>query len=141
MAETKNLGWVQAIISSTIAPTNKKMIWYDENTDLHKYWNIGLNSWVSFLGSSVSFVEVISDTTGAKTLKLTLGDGTEVYTDSICCNEKNVTVTADYNTCPDSLISVLGSTVSELEINGYIKDESENVSGDVVVQKTLSLLF
>lgn len=128
MAETKNLGWVQAIISSTIPPTNKKMLWYDENTDLHKYWDIGLNSWESLLGSSIKFVEVVTDTQGVKSLKLTLGDGSEIYTGSLCCGENTTKVYSDFETCPDEFYYQLGGSATIVD-SGDLNPPQSSVKG------------
>jgi hypothetical protein len=128
MTETKNLGWVQAIISSTIPPTNKKMLWYDENTNLHKYWSIELNSWVSLLESSVKFIEVITDTEGSKSLKLTLGDNSEIYTDSLCCGSKTTKVYSDFETCPDEFYYQLGDSATIVD-SGDLNPPQPNVQG------------
>lgn len=46
-----NLGLVQAIWVSTVAPTNTSMIWYDINSGvrLHKYYDTDTSTWVSFV--------------------------------------------------------------------------------------------
>jgi len=39
------LGLVQALVSSTTAPTNIKCLWYDENVSLHKFYNTTSSTW------------------------------------------------------------------------------------------------
>lgn len=48
MATTKDLGFIQAIISGTIAPTNTMQLWYDTNIGQNrlKYYNTILSTWV-----------------------------------------------------------------------------------------------
>jgi hypothetical protein len=48
MAYTVNLGLVKAIHSGVIAPSNIKMIWYDENIGKHKYYDTLSSSWQTF---------------------------------------------------------------------------------------------
>lgn len=48
--KTKNLGLVAAIISSTVAPSNKKVLWYDETVTKGcpiKYYDLTTNTWTS----------------------------------------------------------------------------------------------
>ena len=48
---TRNLGQVQALWISTVAPTNTAMIWYDTNTGVnsHKYYDVSTSTWEAFI--------------------------------------------------------------------------------------------
>lgn len=50
MAYTVNLGLVKAIHSGVSAPSNIKMIWYDETIHKHKYYNTISSTWDLFGG-------------------------------------------------------------------------------------------
>ena len=51
---TKNLGQVAAIYIDSIPPDNTKLLWYDTNTYVIKYFDIPTDSWVSLLVGGVS---------------------------------------------------------------------------------------
>lgn len=42
----KNLGQVAGLFIGSIAPTNHALIWYDTVTNVHKTYDVSLNSWV-----------------------------------------------------------------------------------------------
>lgn len=44
----KNLGFVKAIHSGEIAPSNKEMIWFDTINKVHKVYNFDISEWVVF---------------------------------------------------------------------------------------------
>lgn len=43
---TLDLGLVQAIVVGVTEPVNTKVIWYDANNNIHKYYSTTLNAWV-----------------------------------------------------------------------------------------------
>ena len=49
MSETRNLGQIAAIYIGTTAPTNIKLIWYDNNEGekIHKYYDVLTETWKS----------------------------------------------------------------------------------------------
>lgn len=117
-----DLGWVQAVQGGTTPPTNTKMLWYDENpgVSLMKYYDVGTGSWLTLIGSTIKTVEVITNSDGSKKLKMTLGDNSVVYSESLCCNDKNIPTNITSNTCPDTLFASYGTGVSDLTSKGYI---------------------
>lgn len=42
---TVNLGFIKPIHSGSTPPSNTQMIWYDTNTNLHKYYKVATLTW------------------------------------------------------------------------------------------------
>lgn len=54
MAETRNLGQISAIYIGTTAPTNTKLIWYDDNVGekIHKYYDVLTETWIPLIDAN-----------------------------------------------------------------------------------------
>jgi len=76
---SKNLGLVRAIHSGTTAPTNIKMLWYNENDYMHYYYDIPSSTWklLASTGSggtqTLSQTLALGNTTGANDINITAG--------------------------------------------------------------------
>lgn len=60
----KNLGTVAGIFFGTTSPDNQKILWYDENTNVLKYYNIQSSSWDPFSASAGQIKLNVSDSLG-----------------------------------------------------------------------------
>lgn len=58
---TKDLGLVKAILISATAPTNTAMLWYDDTTKLHKYYDTTTLTWKSLLNSNYIISILLAD--------------------------------------------------------------------------------
>ena len=66
---SKNLGLVKAIHSGLTPPANTKLIWFDENINLHKYFDVIVNDWVLLKPGYVKIPKVFGDFSAAATTK------------------------------------------------------------------------
>lgn len=85
---TTNLGQIAAIHIGTVAPSNTKMLWYDDNggQKIIKFYDIGTTSWKAFDGVGV-YVPIAGGTmTGSLILNanpgVALGAATKQYVDT-----------------------------------------------------------
>lgn len=72
----KNLGIVKAMHVGATAPTNTQMMWYDTGANLHKYYNVGSTSWVTFAAAASALTQVLAagNTTGGQNIVISSGD-------------------------------------------------------------------
>jgi hypothetical protein len=56
--EVKNLGQVAAVVFSTAAPENKKILWYDETNEELKFYNKQSTDWEPLTVESAAYGKV-----------------------------------------------------------------------------------
>ena len=89
---SKNLGLVRAIHSGTTAPVNIKMLWYNENDNMHYYYDILTATWVLLAsGGGSGGTQTLSQT-------LSLGNSTGNNDISIVSGRKIIFNNSGFNT-------------------------------------------
>jgi len=134
----KDLGLIQAILRSATPPTNTSMIWYDTGANLHKYYNTGSTSWVSFAAAAVPLSTILAsgNTTGATKIRISNGSAIEWENSGFIATMQTTVLTATrIYTLPNKsgTLAMLSDIAGALGLTGTLSADNTTSGHDIVM--------